>query len=91
MPYKIMIVDDDKHFRSEFREILEYEYEVIEASNGEEAIKIIKKPNMVDLIVLDVKMPGIIGTEVLKQIKEIDPHIFIIKSDMQLFPLTKIK
>ena len=78
MPYKILIVDDDKDFRSELREILREEYEVMEASDGEEAIYFVKEPNVIDLIILDVKLPGLQGTEVLKRIKTIDPEIFII-------------
>ncbi|MBN1696107.1 MAG: response regulator [Spirochaetales bacterium] len=78
MPYKIMIVDDDKDFRTVFREILEEDYDVVEATNGEEAIQRMKEPNIIDLIVLDIKMPGLQGTEVLKRIKEINPDVFIV-------------
>ncbi|MBN1411878.1 MAG: response regulator transcription factor [Spirochaetales bacterium] len=78
MPYKIMIVDDDKDFRTTFRELLEAEYEIVEAANGEEAIRKIKEPNIIDLIILDIKMPGLQGTEVLKEIKKLKPDIFIV-------------
>lgn len=78
MPFTILIVDDDRAFRSEFRDILEEEYNVLEAANGEQALDIIKKPHIVDLIILDIRMPGLQGTEVLKKIKKMDPGIFII-------------
>ena len=78
MPYAVLIVDDDNHFRSEFRCILEEEYEVFEAASGEEAVEIIKKPNIIDLAIIDVKMPGIQGTEVLKQLKQLQPGLIII-------------
>lgn len=78
MAYTVLIVDDDKNFRSEFREILEEEYDVFEAASGEEAIEIIKKPNIIDLAILDIKMPGIQGTEVLKQLKQLEPGLSII-------------
>ncbi|MBN2439933.1 MAG: response regulator transcription factor [Spirochaetales bacterium] len=78
MAYTILIVDDNKSFRSEFRDILEEEYDVLEAADGQEAIDIIKKPNMIDLAILDFKMPGIQGTEVLKQLKELEPGLIII-------------
>jgi two-component system response regulator YesN len=78
MGYTILIVDDDREFRSEFRDILEEYYEVLEASHGEEALQIMKKPNIVDLVVLDIKMPGPQGTEVLKEIKKINPSVYII-------------
>lgn len=73
-----MIVDDDKDFRSVFKETLEEEYDVIEAANGNEAILKMKAPDIIDLVVLDIKMPGPQGTEVLKQIKEINPDVFVI-------------
>jgi two-component system response regulator YesN len=78
MPYRIMIVDDDKSFRIVFREILEDEYEVVEAADGEQAIQKMKEPNIIDLIVLDIRMPGLQGTEVLKKIKQMNPDIFIV-------------
>jgi len=78
MPYAVLLVDDDKEFRSEFREILEAEYDVFEATSGEEAIGIIKKPHLIDLAVLDLKMPGIQGTEVLQQLKELEPELITI-------------
>ena len=77
MPYNILLVDDDREFREEFRDYLE-DYEIIEASNGEEALKLLKKPNVIDLVILDVMMPGLRGTEVLKEMKKIDPDLGII-------------
>lgn len=77
MPYNILLVDDDKEFRDEFRDYLE-DYQVIEASNGEEALKLLKKPNVIDLVIMDVMMPGLRGTEVLKEIRRIDPDLGIV-------------
>jgi two-component system, response regulator YesN len=77
MPSKILLVDDDKDFRDEFRECFEA-YEIIEAGDGEEALRILKKPNDIDLVILDVKLPGVKGTEVLREIKAIAPDLGII-------------
>lgn len=75
---KVLIVDDDKDFRDEFRDTFE-EYEIIEASDGEEALKVLKNPNEISLIILDVMMPGLRGTEVLKAIKKmVNPEVGII-------------
>lgn len=78
MPNTVLIVDDDRAFRSEFREILEDDYDVVEAADGEEAIAIIEKPNLIDLAILDVRMPGIRGTEVLKRLKQLQPGLLIV-------------
>jgi two-component system, response regulator YesN len=77
MPNKILLVDDDRDFRDEFREALNA-YDIVEAGDGDEALKILNKPNDIDLVILDVKMPGIQGTEVLKEIKRIAPDLGII-------------
>jgi YesN/AraC family two-component response regulator len=77
MPQKILIVDDDADFRKEFKEAFSG-YDIIEASSGEEALRILKKPNEIDLVMLDVKMPGHSGTEVLHEIKKISPELAIV-------------
>jgi two-component system, response regulator YesN len=69
MTSNILLVDDDRDFRAELKEGLEG-YPVVEAACGEEALSILKKPNEIDLVILDVMMPGIIGTNILKVIKE---------------------
>lgn len=77
MSERILIVDDDKDFRSEFKDCFE-EYGIVEAQDGREALGILKKPNEIDLVVLDYKMPGLTGIDVLKEIKKVDPKLSII-------------
>lgn len=77
MPDKILIVDDDEAFRSEFKELFD-EYDVVEASDGRSALRLLKPANDIGLILLDVNMPGISGIEVLKEIKKTDPDVGII-------------
>jgi len=77
VPNTILLVDDDKEFREEFRECFD-NFNILEAEDGKTCLDIIRKPNEVDLVVLDVKMPGLNGIEVLKEIKSIDPGIGII-------------
>ncbi len=77
MPYQILLVDDDQDFREELRESL-HTYRIIEASSGGEALAIIRNPHAIDLILLDVGLPDLPGTEVLKRIKKIAPHVGVI-------------
>ena len=77
MAYQILMVDDDAEFREELRDCLEG-YTVVEAANGAEALAILKKPNAIDLVILDAVMPLISGTEVLREIKKIKPGLAII-------------
>jgi len=66
----ILITDDEKSIRNTLREILEYEkYRVLEAENGEETLSTLKKES-VDLVILDIKMKGMDGIEVLEKIKD---------------------
>lgn len=74
MPYKILLVDDDKEFREEMIDFLD-DYKVIEASNGMEAIHILNNPNEIDLVIIDVVLPDSKGTDILKMIKNQHPEI----------------
>ncbi|MDD5574994.1 MAG: response regulator [Candidatus Omnitrophica bacterium] len=74
MPYHLLIVDDDREYRESFRDLFE-DFHILEASNGQEALDIIRKPHDLDLVVLDEKMPGLTGTQILREIKRIDPDV----------------
>ncbi|MBG0765239.1 MAG: response regulator transcription factor [Tissierellales bacterium] len=66
----ILIVDDDKDIRNMIKIYLKNEnYNVFTAENGEEAIKITDN-NKIDLIILDIMMPQMNGTETCMKIRE---------------------
>jgi two-component system response regulator YesN len=77
MRNKILLVDDDREFREEFRQCLK-EYEIVQASSGEEAVSVLKKPNEIGLVILDVNLPGMKGIEALRRIKETSPGLAIV-------------
>lgn len=77
MAEKILIVDDDADFRQELGDLLE-DYEVQEASSGAECLKVLKRANEIGLVILDVRMPGLSGTDVLEEVKKTDPDLGII-------------
>ncbi len=77
MADKILIVDDDPELRSELKDFLEG-YDVVEAPNGEECLKILRRANQIGLVILDVVMPGINGIDVLSAIKKSDPGLNIV-------------
>lgn len=68
---KILIVDDKESIRTLIEDELEEEgYDVLSASGGEEALaKLDEHDYQVDLVMLDIKMPGMNGLEVLNEIK----------------------
>jgi len=66
---KILVVDDEENIRFLFKEELEEEgYQVEVASNGFEAIDKVKGTRF-DVIVMDIKMPGMDGIQALNEIK----------------------
>ncbi len=68
---KILVVDDEIRMRKLVKDFLvRYNYEVVEASNGEEAIDIFYDDKDIDLIILDVMMPKRSGFDVLSEIRE---------------------
>jgi putative two-component system response regulator len=70
----ILIVDDEAGPRESLRMILKSMYEVHTAENGQEAINFISQKK-VDLVTLDLNMPGLMGIDVLKEIKKLQPDI----------------
>ena len=73
----ILIVDDDKSIRYSLKRMLEEKYSILTAQNGEEALDRIKEGSP-DLILMDIKMPGRGGIEILKEIKSMDPKSLVI-------------
>ncbi len=68
---KILVVDDEENIRKSLKMILEYEgWQFLEAADGEEALEIIEETVGLDLVLLDVKLPGKDGLEVLTEIKK---------------------
>lgn len=75
---KILIIDDEKNIRLTLRDILEDEgHNVLEAGTGEDGLALLKNES-VDLVLLDVRLPGMDGIEVLKGIREIDETLDVI-------------
>jgi CheY-like chemotaxis protein len=74
---KILMVDDEKRFRDTTQKILSKKgFETILAESGEDALeKIGQNP---DIVILDIKMPGMDGHETLSQIKKIKPDLPVI-------------
>ncbi len=67
---KILVIDDEKNLRRILKDYLENEgNEVLEAPGGEEGIKLALSTLDLDLILLDIRMPGMDGFEVMEELK----------------------
>lgn len=74
----ILVVDDEKSVRDSLKMILEYErYDVLFAENGEQALKAVHGSHP-DVVLLDVKMAGMDGIEVLQRVREQKPELPVI-------------
>ncbi|MGE4558848.1 MAG: sigma-54-dependent transcriptional regulator [Desulfobulbus sp.] len=75
--YTILIVDDDRLLQNALNNILGEQYHTLIAGSGEEALKLIKN-NAVDLVLLDIRLPGMDGMETLRQIKAREQSLLVI-------------
>ena len=78
MKEKILLIDDEPDVLNALKRLFTFEdYQVKTASSGEEGIKIATSESF-DLVITDIRMPGINGVEVIKQIKQVNDDIEII-------------
>lgn len=73
----ILVVDDDEGMRETLAAVLKRDYRVLRAATGETALQMMEKED-VKLMLLDVRLPGISGFEVLKITKENYPYVEVI-------------
>ncbi len=75
---KVLIVDDQNGIRVLLLEVFSSEgYNTFQAANGKLALEIVKSESP-DLVLLDMKIPGMDGLEILKHVKAIDSSIKVI-------------
>ena len=79
MSKRILIIDDEEHIRRMMRLTLEAAgYEVGEASNGEEGLRLYADGSTWNAVVLDQRMPGIDGLETLRRLKKQTPNAHVV-------------
>ena len=78
MKIRVLLVDDEEEFVEALAQRLEIrEFDVTTALNGEDALERLEDKE-IDLVVLDLQMPGVDGIAVLRKIKELKPLIEVI-------------
>jgi two-component system, NtrC family, nitrogen regulation response regulator NtrX len=75
---RILVIDDERSIRSTLKDILEYEkYEVELAEEGQKGVEIFKGSEF-DVVLCDIKMPGMDGIEVLEKLNSLNPDVPVI-------------
>lgn len=70
---RILVIDDERSIRNTLKDILEFEkYQVDLAEDGFKALELLKS-NEYDVVLCDIKMPGMDGIEVLQKVEELKP------------------
>src|SRR5262247_2827887 len=78
MKSRVLVIDDEAAIRDSLRMILEYEdYQFVGAASGQEALDIIKRERP-DIALLDIKMPGMHGMEVLRKLRTFDETLPVV-------------
>ncbi|MBV5318976.1 MAG: sigma-54-dependent Fis family transcriptional regulator [Desulfobulbaceae bacterium] len=75
--YRILIVDDDRLLQNALKNILSEKYDPMIAGSGEDALRLLKK-HPIDLVLLDIRLPGMDGIETLQQIKAAGQNLLVI-------------
>jgi len=76
---KVLLVDDEEKFRTPLvRRLRLRGLETVDVDNGEAAIKLIRNDSEVDVVLLDRKMPGMDGEQVLREMKVFRPELQVI-------------
>jgi len=76
---KVLLIDDEDKFRETLTNRLNLRgYETIELNSGENAIKVVRNDSDIDVVVLDRRMPGMSGEQVLSELKRYRPELQVI-------------
>ena len=73
----VLVVDDDPGLRESCRLILEEQFDVLDAADGPQALEILRN-TQIDVVLLDVRLPGMDGLEVLEHVKALDEQTEVI-------------
>jgi CheY-like chemotaxis protein len=78
MPKRVLVVDDDEMVRSLFNDLLKREKCIVQCvGTAEDGLDKIEKESF-DVVLLDIKLPGMSGLEALKRIKIVKPNLTVV-------------
>src|SRR5687768_1335434 len=75
---EILVVDDDQSIATAFERFLRHEGHVCTvASNAEDAVRLVAERDP-DLVVMDIRMPGVDGLQTLQQLRSLYPDVYVV-------------
>jgi len=75
---RILIADDEQSIRFLLREVMRREgYDVEVVDNGEHAVQMVRE-NYFDLVIMDLRMPGMDGMQAMKEMRQIRPNLVVV-------------
>src|SRR5262245_34601793 len=78
MKSRVLVIDDEAAIRDSLRMILEYEdYQFVGAASGQDALDIVRRERP-DIVLLDIKMPGMDGMDVLRKLRALDEGLPVV-------------
>ena len=78
VPITVLVVDDEEPIRNALKKFLTQQgYDVVTASSGDEALRLIQRQK-VSVVLLDVRMPGKSGIDLVPQVLEVEPGVAIL-------------
>ena len=78
-PMRILVVDDEPEiYQLVTVPLTSWGYDVVTADGGDEALEYLRAGHLVDIVITDLAMPGMLGTELLQQVKAFDRGIEVI-------------
>jgi DNA-binding NtrC family response regulator len=78
-PPQVLLVDDDRAFRVAIqRYLVRAGYEVLAVDSGEEALETLRKGQRFEVVITDLRMPGVHGSALIRAVRKLDEHVAII-------------
>ena len=78
MKSRVLVIDDEAAIRDSLRMILEYEdYQFVGAASAQEGLDVVRRERP-DIVLLDIKMPGMDGMEVLRRLRALDEGLPVV-------------
>lgn len=83
--FNILVVDDDKNIRFVMKEVLQDQYNVFTAQNGEDAFEVMVNEH-IDLVIVDIMMPKMDGYEFTKELRNFNPDMPVLMVSAKQLP-----